>query len=132
MVPPNVARRIQRKERPCSNARSNETWAMAYYGGNWSNGANAGLFNLNVNNAASNANSNIGGRLANDTLARSCRAYMARFQCASFGAIVLTMQSKMNRALRPVATANVAAPATHESHSNATQNKWAVRPDHHF
>lgn len=39
---------------------------MAYYGGNWSNGANAGLFNLNVNNAASNANSNIGGRLANE------------------------------------------------------------------
>lgn len=39
---------------------------MAYYGGNWSNGANAGLFNLNVNNAASNSNTNIGGRLANE------------------------------------------------------------------
>ena len=39
---------------------------MAYYGGNYGNGANAGLFNLNVNNAASNSNSNIGGRLAND------------------------------------------------------------------
>jgi hypothetical protein len=35
-------------------------------GGNWSNGANAGLFYLNVNNAASNSNTNIGGRLAND------------------------------------------------------------------
>jgi hypothetical protein len=39
---------------------------LAYHGGNWSNGANAGLFNLNVNNAASNSNTNIGGRLAND------------------------------------------------------------------
>ena len=28
-------------------------------GGNWSNGANAGLFYLNVNNAASNSNTNI-------------------------------------------------------------------------
>ena len=35
-------------------------------GGNWGNGANAGLFYLNVNNAASNSNTNIGGRLAND------------------------------------------------------------------
>lgn len=33
-------------------------------GGNWSNGANAGLFYLNVNNAPSNANTNIGCRLA--------------------------------------------------------------------
>lgn len=39
---------------------------MACYGGNYGNGSNAGLFYLNVNNAASNANSNIGGRLAND------------------------------------------------------------------
>lgn len=35
-------------------------------GGNWGNGANAGLFYLNVNNDASNSNTNIGGRLAND------------------------------------------------------------------
>ncbi|TCS72093.1 retron-type reverse transcriptase [Sulfuritortus calidifontis] len=40
-------------------------------GGNWDNGAYAGLFCLNVNNAPSNANSNIGARLAMDTLARS-------------------------------------------------------------
>lgn len=43
-------------------------------GGNWSNGANAGLFYLNVNNAPSNSNSNIGCRLANDTWARSGKA----------------------------------------------------------
>jgi len=35
-------------------------------GGNWNNAANAGLWNLNVNNSASNSNSNIGARLAND------------------------------------------------------------------
>lgn len=39
---------------------------MVVNGGNWSNGANAGLFNLNLNNAASNSNTNIGGRLANE------------------------------------------------------------------
>ena len=35
-----------------------------FYGGNWNNGSNNGLFSLNLNNAASNANTNIGGRLA--------------------------------------------------------------------
>ena len=39
---------------------------VAYHGGGYSNGANAGLFCLNVNDAASNSNTNIGGRLAND------------------------------------------------------------------
>lgn len=37
-------------------------WLMS--GGNWNNGSNAGLGALNLNNSASNANSNIGGRLA--------------------------------------------------------------------
>jgi retron-type reverse transcriptase len=40
--------------------------ADAYYGGAWNNGGNAGLGALNLNNAASNANSNIGARPAND------------------------------------------------------------------
>ena len=40
---------------------------QACYGGNWDNGANAGLFCANANNAPSNANSNIGARLANDS-----------------------------------------------------------------
>ena len=34
----------------------------AIRGGNWNNGANYGLFCLNVNNAPSNANNNIGFR----------------------------------------------------------------------
>ncbi|MEO1750738.1 reverse transcriptase/maturase family protein [Thiofaba sp. EF100] len=46
-------------------------------GGNWSNGANAGLFYLNVNNDPSNANSNIGARLAMDIAARSGAATAA-------------------------------------------------------
>lgn len=33
-------------------------------GGNWNNGGNAGLFNLNLNNPRSNSNWNIGGRSA--------------------------------------------------------------------
>lgn len=46
-------------------------------GGNWSNGANAGLFYLNVNNDPSNANSNIGARLAMEDWARSGAATAA-------------------------------------------------------
>jgi len=34
-------------------------------GGNWDNAANAGLWYVNCNNAASNTNTNIGARLAN-------------------------------------------------------------------
>ena len=33
-------------------------------GGNWNNGANAGVFNVNLNNPRSNSNSNIGFRSA--------------------------------------------------------------------
>ncbi len=35
-----------------------------YCGGNWNNGANAGVFYLNGNNARSNSNANIGFRSA--------------------------------------------------------------------
>lgn len=41
-----------------------------YNGGNWNNGSKAGLFNLNLNNVASNANTNIGSRLASNTARR--------------------------------------------------------------
>lgn len=46
-------------------------------GGYWSAGAHAGLFYLNVNNAPSNANSNIGCRLAMEDWARSGAATAA-------------------------------------------------------
>jgi len=41
-----------------------------FYGGNWNNGPNNGLFNLNLNNAATNVNTNIGGRLAKGIMSR--------------------------------------------------------------
>lgn len=65
-------------------------WAGACNGGNWSNGANAGLLYLNVNNAASNANSNIGARLANDNGQKPSGSWAAG-QCTSFGAAVQTL-----------------------------------------
>jgi hypothetical protein len=70
--------------------RSKEHWGEAYYGGNYGNGSNAGLFYLNVNNAASNANTNVGGRLANDYRQKASgpRVYVQR---ASFGAPLQTM-----------------------------------------
>ena len=37
-------------------------WRFAIRGGNWNNGTNAGLFNLNLNNARTNSNNNIGFR----------------------------------------------------------------------
>jgi hypothetical protein len=37
---------------------------VAYVGGNWDSGANAGLFYLDLNDAASNSSPDIGGRLA--------------------------------------------------------------------
>lgn len=36
----------------------------AIRGGNWNNGANAGVFNLNFNNPRSYSNGNVGGRPA--------------------------------------------------------------------
>jgi hypothetical protein len=41
-------------------------WVQACYGGDWNNGANAGLGALNLNNLASNASWNIGARPAKD------------------------------------------------------------------
>lgn len=38
--------------------------SVLYVGGNWSNGANAGLSYWNSNNDLSNSNTNIGSRLA--------------------------------------------------------------------
>jgi hypothetical protein len=37
---------------------------VAHVGGNANNGTNAGVFNLNANNASSNANRNIGAQLS--------------------------------------------------------------------
>ena len=43
-------------------------------GGNWNNGANAGVFALNLNNAPSNSNTNIGFRCCTSHLYKKNRA----------------------------------------------------------
>jgi hypothetical protein len=62
-------------------------------GANWNNGANAGAFALNLNNDASNANSNIGGRLAIKVLpeVETLRGF---FQCFLFGSYFLPYTKK--------------------------------------
>ena len=62
--------------------------AIAYHGGNWSNGSKAGLFYLNLNNEASNSNTNIGGRLASDIWPEGV-ALRGASSAVSLGAIVL-------------------------------------------
>ena len=43
-------------------------------GGNWNNGANAGVFALNLNNAPSNMNTNVGARCCAGMLALKAQA----------------------------------------------------------
>lgn len=52
----------------------------AIRGGNWNNGSNAGVFYLNLNNAASNTNTNIGFRAASSF----CPALTAGFARAGY------------------------------------------------
>ena len=63
---------------------------QAYYGGNWGNGSNAGLFCANVNNAPSNANSNIGARLAKENHGQKPDEPRLAGQRPSFGACILS------------------------------------------
>ena len=61
---------VAKKTREDSDASAfgNYFWAwenaVAYHGGHWGAGANAGLFSLNVGHAASHSYTNVGGRLA--------------------------------------------------------------------
>ena len=86
---------------------------QACYGGNWDNGANAGLFCANANNAPSNANSNIGARLAKDIFGQKPGRLLTRLltpgQCPSFGACILShwLEDQQPRAASSLA-ANVA------------------------
>jgi len=66
----------------------------ACYGGSRNNGANAGLGALNLNNPASNANSNIGARLANDTGGQKPGLPRQPGQRPSFGARILSIPLK--------------------------------------
>ena len=49
-----------------------------YRGGNWNNGANAGVFYLNGNNARSNSNTNIGFRPALASFVTICGLRLSR------------------------------------------------------
>ena len=47
---------------------SSSGWRVLDVGGNWSNGANAGLLYFNANNTSSNSNSNISARLLSNSI----------------------------------------------------------------
>lgn len=53
---------------------------MPIAGGNWNNGASAGVFALNLNNLRSNSNNNIGFRSALPSYARSERRLRTQLQ----------------------------------------------------
>lgn len=55
-------------------------------GGNWNNGANAGVFNSNLNNARSNSNVNVGGRSAFRPKALNVRHAAPDMWAALYGA----------------------------------------------
>ena len=67
---------------------------MLIVGGNWNNGANAGVRNANANNSPGNANNNIGFRPANCApvaardpwIAARVRAHHAQVLCSPMGA----------------------------------------------
>lgn len=73
-------------------------WA-ACYGGDW-NKARTPVSALNLNNPASNANSNIGARLANDTGSQKPGPPRQSGQCPSFGARILSIPLKDQQAAR--------------------------------
>nr|DAO90655.1 MAG TPA: hypothetical protein [Caudoviricetes sp.] len=60
-------------------------------GGNWNNTTNAGLWYWNGNNSASNANSNVGGRiccmvsLLRDCISPTTRSKIADKECGLVG-----------------------------------------------
>jgi hypothetical protein len=69
--------------------------AIAYNGGNWSNGSKAGLFYLNLNNEASNSNANNGGRLANKTR-RKAYSHESVSRASLFGAFSPAQTKRAN------------------------------------
>lgn len=66
-------------------------------GGNWNNGGNAGLAALNVNNARSNRNANIGCRPALEVRPKS-RRYGSASSAPSKGPLILGQAPKHQQA----------------------------------
>jgi hypothetical protein len=91
-------------------------------GGNWNNGSRAGVFALNLNNARSNANTNIGFRPASGDRQKAA-AQGLRHRAPSKGPAVLGQVPKhMNRpgrrsspAWRPLAPADLTGAAVGEN-----------------
>jgi len=72
-----------------------KTWRLPIRGGNWNNGANDGLGNLNLNNRRVNSNNNVGFRPALFLQTR-CRAFTGdRPVSRKKGAIALLFYGKM-------------------------------------
>ncbi len=65
-------------------------------GGNWNNGANAGLFYANLNNAPSNTNSNIGFRCCNSSLSQTLCFYGNEEQCNRTTSIQIQAYNELN------------------------------------
>lgn len=61
-------------------------------GGNWNNGANSGVFALNLNNARSNVNTNIGARPDYDPSLTACIGTVDhRDRLSCFGELVVLL-----------------------------------------
>lgn len=59
----------------CDNGNDNAS-RFANAGGNWNNTSNAGAFHLNVNNSATNTNTNIGAHLTSFNTSRTFNSIM--------------------------------------------------------
>lgn len=67
-------------------------------GGNWNNGTNAGVFNLNLNNPRSNVNTNIGGRSALPSNRQVCiasRSYAGLVRSKGFVSVPFEKMEEM-------------------------------------
>lgn len=76
-----------------------------YRGGNWNNGANAGVFYLNGNNARSNSNTNIGFRPALASFVTICGLRLSRN---------MRQKGRISRPTRPKKNARVVLVETPE------------------
>lgn len=69
---------------------------MARCGGNWRNGSNAGVFNVNLNDTRSNSNANYGFRSALPSMsdAADLRGMQSALRCKGFYIRAITAKNK--------------------------------------
>ena len=63
---------------------------LPYRGGNWNNGANAGLAAVNLNNSRANTNTNIGFRVARYTTLQQRFGVICRERVFCIGATIVS------------------------------------------